>query len=94
MSTTTTPVPVTSRKAAPAQRDRTSLAEPAAASPVTADTIRTRAYEIYQKRDGNGGAGDAASDWLQAERELNGAAPEPTVSSSQARGEALLHSPG
>jgi hypothetical protein len=32
------------------------------------DQIRARAYEIYRAR--NGGPGDPASDWAQAEREL------------------------
>ncbi len=32
------------------------------------EQIRARAYEIYCAR--NGGPGDAASDWQQAEREL------------------------
>ena len=32
------------------------------------EQIRSRAYEIYLRRDG--GPGDASSDWSQAEREL------------------------
>jgi hypothetical protein len=32
------------------------------------EQIRARAFQIYQRR--NGGAGDAQSDWIQAEREL------------------------
>lgn len=35
---------------------------------VNAERVRERAYAIYQSRQG--GAGDATSDWLQAEREL------------------------
>jgi hypothetical protein len=35
---------------------------------LTTERIRERAYAIYQSRQG--GAGDATSDWLQAEREL------------------------
>ena len=35
---------------------------------VTDDHIRNRAYEIYLSREER--AGDAMSDWLQAEREL------------------------
>ena len=31
--------------------------------------VRERAYYVYLKRQG--GSGDAVSDWLQAERELN-----------------------
>ena len=38
----------------------------------TSDRIRERAYEIF--RDRKGGPGNATSDWLQAERELNAAA--------------------
>jgi len=35
------------------------------------DEVRRRAYEIYLRRaSGTGGAGDAASDWYEAEREL------------------------
>jgi hypothetical protein len=34
------------------------------------ERIRMRAYEIYLAR--GDGAGDAVSDWHQAERELNG----------------------
>lgn len=34
----------------------------------TEDQIRTRAYEIYLRR--NGAPGDPAADWHQAEREL------------------------
>jgi hypothetical protein len=44
----------------------TSLAEP------SSEDIRTRAYEISQSR--HGGAGNAADDWSQAERELIAAA--------------------
>ncbi len=35
----------------------------------TEEQIRSRAYEIFLRR--NGGPGDAHSDWLQAERELH-----------------------
>jgi len=45
--------------------------------PVMSERIRARAYEIYQARSGNGGPGDQGSDWLQAERELNGGSPVP-----------------
>ena len=34
----------------------------------TADQIRIRAYEIYERRSGH--CGDANHDWMQAEREL------------------------
>ena len=61
------------------------------------DRIRHRAYEIYCGRISSGVAGDASSDWLQAERELNGAAPDPVTSAAievraRARGERLLAS--
>lgn len=64
-------------------------------SPVTPDRIRGRAYEIYQARNDGGRPGDATSDWLQAERELNVAAPDPSASAdievkAQSRGERLL----
>ena len=39
------------------------------------DRIRSRAYELYEQRNGN--AGDAESDWYRAEAELNGDAAEP-----------------
>ncbi len=100
MSTVTAPVSPTARKnpstAAPKDRPPTT---PSAGirGEVTADRIRARAYEIYQARNGNGGPGDAVSDWAQAERELNGSAPEPSVArdieiKAQARGERLLAS--
>lgn len=41
-------------------------------SPASPERIRARAYEIYLKRCNGGQRGDALSDWLQAERELNG----------------------
>jgi hypothetical protein len=61
-STTDSPTP-----SAPAKSRR------AATTPVskllpTREQIEQRAFEIYIRR--NGGPGDAASDWLQAEREL------------------------
>jgi len=37
---------------------------------LSAEDIRFRAYEIFQTRVGDGHAGNAISDWLQAEREL------------------------
>lgn len=39
------------------------------------ERIRVRAYELYEKRNGN--AGDAESDWYHAEAELKGDAAEP-----------------
>lgn len=38
--------------------------------------IEARAYELYRSRTQNGGTGDAVSDWLQAEREINGSTGE------------------
>lgn len=55
-----------------APKAATSAAKPAPTGErdgtITHDRIRERAYEICKAR--NGGAGDACSDWLQAEREL------------------------
>jgi Protein of unknown function (DUF2934) len=34
------------------------------------DEIRVRAYHLYQRRVAAGMAGDEASDWVEAEREL------------------------
>jgi hypothetical protein len=39
---------------------------------ISADSIRSRAEEIYRERMHNGKHGDELSDWLQAEKELNG----------------------
>lgn len=44
---------------------------------ITPDRIRLRAYEIYEAR--NGAPGDALSDWVRAEGELNGADPDATT---------------
>jgi hypothetical protein len=49
----------------------------------TLEEIRQRAYQKYCAR--NGGPGDALADWLQAERELSGKAPE-----ANAKREAVL----
>lgn len=46
-------------------------------APVPPERIQARAYEIYEARTREGSPGDAMSDWLQAERELNGGAPGP-----------------
>lgn len=68
----------------------------AAARDVTPERIQARAYEIYLARTAGGTPGDATSDWLQAERELSGAAPQPSEAEieikARARGEALLAS--
>lgn len=40
-----------------------------------ASRIRARAHELYQDRQKNSGAGDALSDWLKAEREVQAALP-------------------
>lgn len=74
---------------------RPSAAAPSPSTEVTTGRIQARAYQIYQARNGNGGAGDATSDWLQAERELKGSAPEPSAAAdiemrARARGERLL----
>lgn len=66
--------------------------------------IRARAHELYQDRQRNGGVGDALSDWLKAEREVQAALPRSRQASpehdessvvvvetrNRARGEALL----
>jgi hypothetical protein len=39
---------------------------------ITPDDIRRRAAEIYHQRMQHGFKGDELSDWLQAEKELNG----------------------
>ncbi len=57
------------------------------------EDIRVRAFEIYQRRSAIGIPGDPETDWLQAERELNGASPaiEPEIEiRSRIRGERLL----
>jgi hypothetical protein len=85
------------RKQSSAPSVPASPAAPAPSARSTDEQIRNRAYEIYVKRNGKGATGDATSDWLQAERELNGAAPDPTASRqaearSQTRGEKSLAS--
>jgi hypothetical protein len=45
---------------------------------ITPDRIRERAYEIFLAR--NGGPGDPAADWCQAERELDSPASSEPVS--------------
>jgi hypothetical protein len=68
---------------------------PNPAGEITRERIQARAYQIYQARIGSAGAGDAASDWLQAERELKGSTPDPLgvadmEKRARARGERLL----
>lgn len=50
--------------------DRLSVQAEARPRRDTTDLIRERAYQIFETRNGNGGTGDAMSDWLQAEQEL------------------------
>lgn len=59
------------RKQLPPRGSETSTTEQPAEP---GDRIRVRAYEIYRSR--NGAAGDAVSDWLQAEREVTSSSPE------------------
>jgi hypothetical protein len=96
-TTTTTPSKRSTSPATP--RERASVG--AACKPPTVDTtpecIRDRAYQIYLTRNGTGTSGDAASDWLQAERELNRSATEPAALNgaelkARVRGEVLLSS--
>ncbi|MCC6659512.1 MAG: DUF2934 domain-containing protein [Phycisphaerales bacterium] len=68
---------------------------PDASGEVTRQRIEARAYEIFEARRGNGGTGNEVTDWLQAERELNGSSPDPSVGADievkgRARGERLL----
>jgi hypothetical protein len=39
---------------------------------ISAEDIRLRAEKIYQERLAHGKQGDHLSDWLQAEKEMNG----------------------
>lgn len=48
------------------------LSAPTSPAEPSSEDIRTRAYEISQTRQG--GSGNAADDWSQAERELMAAA--------------------
>lgn len=62
---------------------------------VARQRIEARAYEIFEARRGNGCTGDEVTDWLQAERELNGSSPHPSVGAdievkARARVEKLL----
>ena len=60
---------------------------PVAAEVMTED-IRARAYAIYRQRRNSCAAGDAMSDWLQAERELKGQLQ--AAAGARPRAEALL----
>jgi hypothetical protein len=42
-----------------------------AAAP-TEEEIRILAYDLYERRQADGGRGDATSDWIEAERLLSG----------------------
>lgn len=48
---------------------------------VTPQEVRARAYQMYLERKNSPGntPGDAVSDWLRAERELNGARDAPAA---------------
>lgn len=81
--------------------DRVGSQPPAAAPAVVtnageaSDRVRERAYEIYQARTRSGEAGDAASDWAQAEHECRGASGPCSLAKivelkALARGEQLL----
>lgn len=59
------------------------------------ELIRERAYQIYQGRRANAKTGDALSDWIQAEQELNntcldGSLTDRIEMKAQVRGEALM----
>lgn len=64
MATTTKKVPMkrTGKRDNPAGVKKSAV--------VSEQDVRFRVYEIFQMRVGNGLAGDATSDWLQAEEEL------------------------
>jgi hypothetical protein len=62
------PITSTNRKNGPTARRSDS--QETAPLEITHDSIRCRAHEIFCNR--NGGGGDHVTDWLQAERELNG----------------------
>jgi hypothetical protein len=38
----------------------------------TDEEIRILAYDLYERRQVDGGQGDAISDWVEAERRLSG----------------------
>lgn len=65
------------KKAAAPITNQAAPVEAAPATPtsaaVTTDDIRRRAHEIFLARAAQGTAGTPVGDWLQAERELNGA---------------------
>jgi len=80
------------RRPAAATASRIGHAPRAVSAP---ERIRARAYEIYLAHVGNGLGGDELSDWLQAERELSGAAPATlpramVETRAMSRGEAVL----
>jgi len=84
---TMTPPPQTMKKSTPPIAQNPPQSRGAAPPPkVAPDRVRARAYELYLARNGNGRTGDAASDWLQAERELNGCAQGPCGCSDAALG--------
>lgn len=41
------------------------------------DQVRAKAFELYQARAKAGRPGDAAADWLEAERQLTSSLPRP-----------------
>ncbi len=69
-SSNAAPVPATLRK--PVSKAKTPAAtSPAGASPaITQEAISLRAYFIAERRKAMGWAGDSASDWLEAERQV------------------------
>ncbi|MBS0196492.1 MAG: DUF2934 domain-containing protein [Planctomycetes bacterium] len=80
-------------------RGRQTPAEPPVTRAITPQLIAERAYQIFECRTLSGRPGDSTSDWLQAERELKGSAPDPcAVHEAEikllARGETLLAGDG
>ena len=102
MNTLTARIPVPVKTAPlPVQRERQAPAAPGPPppAPTKADRIRARAFEIFQARQRLGAPGDANLDWAQAECEVNGSSPGPTVSGDveakcRARGESFLAGDG
>jgi len=62
----------TELRSAPRRRKPTKIPQLAAgeAEPPSEERVRLLAYRLYERRQADGTPGDAASDWLEAERLL------------------------
>ncbi|HSG66566.1 MAG TPA: DUF2934 domain-containing protein [Gammaproteobacteria bacterium] len=62
----------TQLRSAPRRRKPTKLPQSMAdePEPPTEERVRLLAYHLYERRQADGASGDAASDWLEAERLL------------------------